>query len=324
MNVPEQAGLEISVVIPVYNGGGTLRACLDSVYSSDYRSFEVIVVDDRSTDDTVAVARSFPCTVIELPENAAPAAARNCGAENSTGRILFFLDADILVSPGTLGLISHALSAQPDVAALFGSYSKHTLASNFFSRYKNLLHHYTHQNSSRNSVNFCGGFGAIRREVFFHLGGFDPRWRFLEDMELGHRLYLGGHQTVLYKELQFTHSKRYSLGSLIRSDLFHRAVPWTRLMMKTRVVRNDLNLKWNNIASVPLSYLLLAALLSLPTGRTFLPAVVGLALLLVLLNARFLSFVRREQGILFAGRCCLMSWFTYLYSGLGFFIGISG
>ena len=268
----------ISVVIPVCNGAGTLRACLESVYRSTFSDFEVVVVDDGSVDGTAAVARSFPCTLLKLAKTAGPATARNIGARESHGPILFFLDGDILIRPQTLGMIVRAFSERPDVDALFGSYTKECPSVGFFSRYKNLLHYYTHQTSNLDAVTFCSGFGAVRRQVFFWLGGFDPRWRFMEDTELGHRLHRRGHRILLYKELQVTHCKPYTLKSLIRSDLIGRAIPWTHLILETRVVRRDLNLKWHNLLSVPLSYLILISPVFFRMGR--LPLLLGVLLLL--------------------------------------------
>jgi glycosyltransferase involved in cell wall biosynthesis len=311
----------ISVVIPVYNGAGALGACLESVYQSAFSDFEVVVVDDGSVDGTAAVAKSFPCMLLQLSKNLGAATARNVGARESHGSILFFLDSDILIRPKTLGMIARAFSERADVDALFGSFAKECASGDFFSRYKNLVHHHTHQTSNLEAVTFCTGFGAVRREVFFRLGGFDPRCRFLEDIEFGHRLHQRGHRILLYKELQVTHCKRYTFQSMVRSDFIGRAIPWTRLILETRVVRRDLNLQWHNLLSVPLAYLILIspALFRIERLRLLLAA---LPLLFVVLNGRFLAFACQEHGLLFAAWSCLMNWFSYLYSGLGVVLGV--
>jgi hypothetical protein len=185
------------------------------------------------------------------------------------------------------------------------------------------VHHSTHQTSNPEAVTFCSGFGAVRREVFFRLGGFDRRQRFLEDIEFGHRLHLRGHRILLYKELQVTHCKRYTLQSLVRSDLIGRAIPWTQLVLETRVVRADLNLQWHNLLSVPLAYLILISPALFRIERLW-PLLAASPLLFVALNCRFLAFAHQEHGLLFAAQSCLMSWFTYLYSGLGLVLGVAG
>ena len=313
----------ISVVIPVYNGAGTLGACLESVYRSAFSDFEVVVVDDGSVDDSAAVAKSFPCTLLPLAKHSGAATARNLGARECRGPILFFLDSDILIRPQTLGVVARAFSERADLDALFGSYAKECVPSGFFSRYKNLVHHHAHQTSDPEAVTFCTGFGAVRREVFHRLGGFDPRQRFLEDIEFGHRLHLHGHRILLCKELQMTHCKRYTFRGLVRSDLIGRAIPWTRLILETGVFKRDLNLQWHNLLSAPLSFLILISPLLFRHDRTLVFLAV-LPLLFLALNCRFLALAYREHGFLFAIQSCLMSWFGYLYSGLGLALGVGG
>src|SRR5690606_27450488 len=109
--------------------------------------------------------------------------------------------------------------------------------------------HYTHQHAQREAATFCGGFGAIRHDVFLATGGIDECPRFMEDVDLGYRLHLAGHRIRLSPGIQLTHTKRYSLRSLIRADVMQRAVPWTRVMLQRRVFRSDLNLRPNHLAS---------------------------------------------------------------------------
>jgi glycosyltransferase involved in cell wall biosynthesis len=85
----------VSVVIPAYNAAEFIRAAIESVLGQTYRSLELIVVDDGSTDDTGAIARSFGSRLRYLHQaNARQAAARNRGIRESGGELLAFLDAD--------------------------------------------------------------------------------------------------------------------------------------------------------------------------------------------------------------------------------------
>jgi glycosyltransferase involved in cell wall biosynthesis len=313
---------QISVVIPVYNGTSTIAACLSALSASELASYEVIVIDDSSTDDTPAIARTFPCRVIVTTENRGAAAARNRGAAAARGELLFFLDADILVTPSTLRMVAESFAARPDVSALFGSYQKGTVPANFFSRYKNLVHHYTHQTAREDAATFCGGFGAIRRDVFLVVGGFDESYRALEDIELGYRLYLAGRRIWLNKALLLTHCKTYSFTGLVRSDLFGRAVPWTRLMLRKRIVRNDLNTRIHNVLSVPVAFGLFPALAATVAFPAWAWLPVALVVLFVLLNRAFFAHAWREGGAGFALRVTAMTWVTYLYSGLGLGLGL--
>ena len=94
----------LSVIIPNRNGEKTIGLCLDALFQSDHESFEVIVVDDSSTDNSVSIAEKFPCTLVRLDAHYGTATARNRGAQASKGTVLFFTDADCLVRKDTLSI----------------------------------------------------------------------------------------------------------------------------------------------------------------------------------------------------------------------------
>jgi glycosyltransferase involved in cell wall biosynthesis len=315
----------ISVIVPAYNAAWILADCLEAVFQSTLLEFEVIVVDDGSTDRTAEIARQFPCKVVTTSSKSGPGAARNVGAASASAEILVFVDSDVLIKPDSLSAVAAAFASEPDLAALFGSYEAATAPGNFTSVFKNLQHHYTHQTSNERANSFWSGFGAVRRALFEEVGGF-PNGRKMEDIELGYRLTLNGYQIRLRKDLRVLHCKRYTLAKLIRSDLFDRAAPWVCLMLELRIFRNDLNTRDHNVISMPLSFLLLAwPLLDGVTGWTngyvwgLLPL---LAICFLGLNRGFLNFVRREKGLIFAFAAAGMCWFGYLYSGLGLAIGV--
>ncbi len=313
---------KLSVIIPVYNDPLNLGKCLDSLDRSRLREFQLIVVDDGSDASCEHVVAGRCDEFIRLEQNGGQSAARNLGAGKATADHLFFLDSDIMVEPGTLGQVLEEFERQPEIAALFCSFQQDTPSKSFFSQFKNLQHHFTHQVSSREAVTFCGGFGAIRKVVFEEIGGFQEDLRFMEDVEMGYRLHNSGHRILLCPDIQLTHNKRYTLVSLMKSDVFQRAIPWTRIMLERRVYRNDLNTSSNNVTSVIVVFLMLAGLLIQPVG------VVGLVVLelvllltLVLLNRPFLSFVRKRRSNGFAVRTLAMIWLQYAYSGLGLVLG---
>ncbi len=282
------------------------------------------MVDDRSTDASVRIASTFPCSVIALDENGGPGVARNIGVSRSAGQILYFLDADIVVNNDTFNRIVQDFSEHPEYDAIFGCFEKETGEKeagpgNFVSAYKNLLHHYTHQTSHAEACTFCSGLGAVRRDAFLKIDGFDPQWRFMEDVDLGYRLHLAGYRIWLNKDLRSTHLKRYTLASLVRSDVLGRAIPWTRIMLESRQFRNDLNTRFHHVASVPVSVLLLA---SLTRRDWWLPLALPWAVIFLALNRQFRAFLLRERGIWFTVRSAGMCWLGYLYSGAGAAAGL--
>ena len=323
--------IALSVIVPVRDGGSNLARCLEAVTGNDLEAgFEVVVVDDHTRDGSVEsirdrLSREGLCRVISLdPDRCGPAAARNCGAAESRGALLLFLDADVIVAPDTLKKFVETFRERPEVDAIFGSYTEETEFRDFFSRYKNLQHHYTHQISSEAAATFWSGCGAIRRDAFEAAGGFDEGYDrpCIEDIALGYTLTAQGRRILLRKDIQVRHLKQYTFTGLIRSDLLHRAVPWTRLMLERRIFRSDLNTKGNNILSVALSFALTALVL---VGFRLPAAFGGAALLFVVflaLNYDYFTYVHRRTGLFFTVGTVAMTVLFYLYSGLGLGIGL--
>jgi GT2 family glycosyltransferase/glycosyltransferase involved in cell wall biosynthesis len=318
-----QPGLpRVSVIIPVYNARSSLDLCLDALERSHLQDFELIVVDDRSTDGSDRIAEQRCANFLRLEKNSGQGAARNRGAAMAHSELLFLLDSDVLVEPETLDLVLRVFEDEPGIAGTFCAYQDDTPEKNYASQFKNLLHHYTHQVSQREATTFCGGYGAIRSDVFRQMGGFDERCRAMEDVELGYRLHQAGHRVLLSPQIQLTHTKRYTLWSLVRADVLQRAIPWTRIMLQRHIFQRDLNLRSNNMASVVIVFLMLIA--SLPAFSPPVLALTELVLLvmLLLLNQRFLAFLWRLRGPWFALRSVPMLWLHYCYSGVGFLLGI--
>jgi GT2 family glycosyltransferase len=318
MNQPTR----ISIIVPAYNSSKELKECLGALKASFYSGLEIIVVDDASTDETPSVAALMGAYVLRLAKNSGPAAARNYGSRHAHGEILFFVDADVVVKPETVSHIVKFFEEHPDVAAVFGSYDAFPRAKGIVSQYRNLLHHFVHQNSHPEASTFWAGCGAIRRSVFEMIGCFDEK-RFprssIEDIELGYRLRQTGHRILLDKTLQGTHLKRWTLRSVIRTDILCRAIPWTRLIMESTHILNDLNLKWSQRLS---GVLVLLACLFLPLAAVRLESIAfsAIALLVVVfLNRGLYAFFLRKHGFLFTLACIPLHLLYYLYSILSYF-----
>jgi hypothetical protein len=215
------------------------------------------------------------------------------------------------------------LQAGAGLAAVIGSYDDAPADPGFISQYRNLLHHYVHQTSHEEASTFWSGCGAIRRAVFLDEGGFngsfsDPS---IEDIEFGYRLRRTGHRVRLAKDLQVTHLKRWTLLSLVRTDVFARAVPWTRLIISSRVLPNDLNVRTSSRASVALVFMLAAALVAVPWVWWGVAAAMLASLGLLALNAGFYRFLWRVRGPFFMLAAVPWHWLYYACAGIGFVIG---
>jgi cellulose synthase/poly-beta-1,6-N-acetylglucosamine synthase-like glycosyltransferase len=298
----------LTVVIPVCNGGRDFERCLRRLRASSWTDFELVVVDDGSTDGSAALAESFGARVVRHERALGPAAARNAGAEAARAPIVFFLDADVELHSNALALAIERFNARPELAALFGSYDDRPAGRGLVSQFRNLLHHYIHQrgrfiDDARPAHTFWTGCGAIRREVFHALGGFDPklyRRPAIEDIELGYRITRAGLRIELVRAIQATHLKRWSLLEVIRTDIVQRGVPWMLLIKRERVHEGDLNVSASQRASAAATGLGMCAL----AGMAADPRLVALAVLafasIVFFNLDFYKFLIVKRGWLFA------------------------
>jgi GT2 family glycosyltransferase len=320
-----QAASSLSVIIPVYNGGSQLERCLDALLASDFRDYEVIVVDDGSTDGCAESARARGVEVLRLDVRSGPAAARNRGAAHARGEVFMFLDADVVVRPDTLARVAEFFGGRYGdggaAAAVFGSYDDVPDAENFVSQYKNLLHHFVHQHSNAEAETFWAGCGALRREAFEFVGGFDER-RYsrpsIEDIELGRRLRREGFRIVLDRELQVKHLKRWTFLSLLGTDIAARALPWSRLILEEGRVIDDLNLRVSQRVSAALAWLAVALLILSYFSVAFLALVPVALAFIFLLNLPFYRFLKARRG-----RACALGGFClsvvyYFYSAGAF------
>lgn len=308
---------QISVIIPVYNAEDYLRECLTALARSSEPAFEIIVVDDGSTDGSVTVAREFGAKVLSTEGRTGPAFARNIGSKSAKGGILFFVDSDVCVQEDTLAKIDGEFARNPDVDAVMGSYDDWPSARNFMSQYRNLMHHYVHQKSRREAVTFWAGCGAIRRTIFLEFGGFDEAYRSpaIEDIELGYRLSGAGRKLVLCSDIQVKHMKRWGVGSVLKTDFFYRALPWSELTFRSGSMPNDLNLQISQRISVVLGGLLgaLGAYLAASRGVYFL--LPFFATFFILLSAYWMDYSRGNRKLiiyLMCGVMALIALFAYL------------
>ena len=183
--------IELSIIIPVYNASKLLNRCLDSIFNQETQySYEVILVDDGSSDNSVELikARKEPNIVLFQQQNAGPSVARNKGVELATGTYCAYLDADDYWMPGfiektvsfleehqecvAVNVAQRHLSVSGDhlAPACYTEYRKPFILDDFFSFWAANMH-------------VCTGSVAIRTEVIRATGGMRRDLRITEDLE---------------------------------------------------------------------------------------------------------------------------------------------
>ncbi|HKZ80632.1 MAG TPA: glycosyltransferase family 2 protein [Pyrinomonadaceae bacterium] len=313
-----------TVVVPVYNSTDDLRHCLAALAGSEFRDFEVVVVDDGSTEDVKSLVDGHGFSYLRIAGPGGPARARNRGVALARGRYVVFVDADVCVHRDALSHFAEAFAADPTIDAVIGSYDDAPAKQNFLSQYKNLFHHYVHQQSSGEVITFWSGCGAIRRELFLACGGFDEeRYRrpAIEDIELGTWLSAAGHKIILNPQIKGQHLKRWTVWNLVKTDIFDRGIPWTRLMLRAGSMANTLNVKPIQRISVILTCVTLLTLLVSVWWPKALLGVVPLFLAVTLLNLDFYRFFFKRAGFWFTLRVVPLHWLYFSYCALSFVWG---
>jgi hypothetical protein len=291
----------VAVATPVLSHFGPARAAPEAGLVSNCTLTVIIPATDRRVTLERAVAAVHRAVeapeevvVVDKPPELGPAAARNLGARNASGDVLVFVDADVEVHDDAFALIRKAFDSDPALAAVFGSYDDDPGAPGLVSDFRNLLHHHVHHQGAGSATTFWTGLGAIRRDVFLELGGFDEqRYRHasVEDIELGMRLHERGRQILLEPAIQGKHLKKWTIASMTKTDLLRRGVPWMRLVLGNSAPSTALNLGWVHRLGTGATLLLLVGLML----RNFWLAGAMLALLLVL-DWRFYGLLFRRGG----------------------------
>ncbi|MEP6583932.1 MAG: glycosyltransferase [Ginsengibacter sp.] len=173
----------ISVIIPCYNHGHYLQDAFDSLYSQDYPSLEIVVVDDGSTDNTKAATEKNKSVKYIYQTNKGLSAARNTGIKNSQGDLLIFLDADDWLLPNAIDTNLKFLKDHPESSFVSGGYRLvfADAKTNTDTAYKVDTDHYLHFLES----NYIGMHAAViyQRWVFDEFK-FDENLRSCEDYDL--------------------------------------------------------------------------------------------------------------------------------------------
>jgi glycosyltransferase involved in cell wall biosynthesis len=312
----------ISLVIPVYNGGLNFRRCLESVVAAVPPADEVIVVADGDTDGSWIFASKLGARVFRLPTRSGLARARNCGAREAKGEILFFVDPEVTIPTNAFAQVADRFVQDPGAAAVVGSYDDAPAADDFFSQYKSLFHHYVQQRVREEAPMFWSVCGAIRRSVFFEIGGFDERYgeSTIEGMELSCRLQDAGHKIQLCKLLQVKNLRQWQAKGFITKDFFFHVLPWTELLLRHRHL-HEVGLSRSGKASVLLTHGIWGSLIGAGWMSELFIVAGGLFLALLAINWSLYRFFLKKRGWRFANKAILWQGLYYGYCALVFLVG---
>ena len=178
---------KVSVIIPAYNSMNFLPQAIESVLNQSYQDFEVIVVNDGSTDHIeewiTQIADSRVKYISQI--NQGPAVARNTGIKNSQGMYLAFLDADDIWHPTKIAKQVDIIENHPKVGLVYSWVGSIDEQGNINSKVKkNFAEGNVWQHIIENNIIECGSNPMVRRICFEKLGGFDPDTAYAQDWQM--------------------------------------------------------------------------------------------------------------------------------------------
>ncbi|MEU7755963.1 glycosyltransferase [Micromonospora sp. NPDC049101] len=213
----------VSVIVPHHNRRDALALCLRALAAQTYAPIEIIVVDDCSTDDSVAVAESSGATVLRTRTNSGQSAARNLGAGHAGGEILFFLDSDIALDPDSIGNAVAMLRDDPNLGAVCGIlHPRSLIADSLAARYRALQMYHWWMPTGGPTRELHAALLAVPARVFAEIGGFNPYLRDTEAADYRARL-VQRYDVALTDRIRGCHDHDPTLRMVLHK-VFRRAV----------------------------------------------------------------------------------------------------
>lgn len=242
----EWARPPVSAILPAFNLAHKIGRTLEQLLRHDYPDLEIIVVDDGSTDGTADAVLRFPgVRLIRHPRNLGVSAARNTGIRAASHDLVYLLDADCTVLPGTVARLVQRLVQDPRLGVVSGSYLSDHTKKNLANRVYDVAERFRdYQPGPRNYQYTTVSNAMLRRPVFERVGGFGSTWRRIQDYEFTYRVHRAGYLVQHDPSIKVVHDNHretlrsyYShvflvarYGTVFR--LMHRpALPYSRYLV---------------------------------------------------------------------------------------------
>lgn len=302
----------ISVVVPARNAEELLPGLLESVFRTQWKDFECIVIDDASTDGSLDSIKRFPVKTIALKEKVGPAEARNIGGREANGKYLLFIDADVVLSEDTIDIIGRRLTENPSLVGINSYCKPEPLNDSPVARYAaRFEHHFFHNFLGDSDSKFIPALstrcGAIRKDVFFELGGLNARLfasPSAEDTEFAYRLAGAERKLMLVKGLLVEHRWPDSLAKLSKR-YFRNA----RIFMALVRIHGEFSVLWMTKFEGILRVGAFAMICALGASVFYPPLIyfaLAYAIFYISYNRKLYFSFLKDEGFLPAGRAVLL------------------
>jgi len=193
INDPEIKNPKASIIVTTYNVQGTIADTLDCIFASEVDFlYEVIIVDDASSDKTPEICRLYEAKFIQLEKNGGPARARNIAIDNAIGELIIFVDSDVMFPSDLLARMMNKINTNSDLAGIGSISDPEPLNPCFYSRYFALQEYYLIASSAEAGrfLGICTRCGILKRKLFDEYGGFDENHKkpSIEDYQFSLRI----------------------------------------------------------------------------------------------------------------------------------------
>lgn len=264
--------IKVSVIVPVYNAAATIERVIAAILSQQTNhSFEIIMVDDGSTDQTPYIIKKTAQVKYIYQENAGPAKARNTGVLAAQGEFLAFTDSDCLPQSDWLENLLKGFKDER-IAVVSGSYGianphfplARCIHQEIIYRHRFLMPVYP---KSFGSYNFC-----IRRKIFLEVGGFNVSYRRAsgEDNDLSYKIIESGYQIFFEPKALVDHFHTHRLGKYLKEQARHGFWRVRMYADHPEMVKGDDYTFWKDMVEVPCSLLIVAMFVVSPlSGSSF-------------------------------------------------------
>ncbi len=199
--------IKASIIIPTYNAAGRIGKCIESLKSQKTdMNFEIIVVNDGSTDNTTEETGKYKDVRILTQKNSGPGTARNHGAKEAKGEIILFTDDDCIAEPDWLEKMLEPFKT-PEIAGAKGSYLSNQ--KELIARFVQVEYEEKFDELSKHEyIDFIDTYSAaFRKDVFTEAGGYDSSFTMasVEDQEFSFRLANAGKKMVFIRDAKVSH-----------------------------------------------------------------------------------------------------------------------
>lgn len=225
----------ISVIIPAYNAENTISICLEALFyqTIDQTEYEVIVIDDGSTDTTKKIIQqNYPQVRLISQHNQGPAAARNNGAHQAKGDLLFFTDSDCEPTQNWIEEMRKPFTQDPNLTGVKGIYK--TKQPEIVARFVQLEYEDKyHFMRKQKSIDFIDTYSAgFRKETFLKMNGYNEDFPVAcaEDVELSFRMANAGYKMIFVPDAIVYHLHPHTLRAYLKKK--YKFARWRMLAVK--------------------------------------------------------------------------------------------